>query len=222
MLPIMGTESIRGAYPFFNVRAIPNLGTCAAMANRVAELREALGLSQSDLAEMIGTTKSQLGKLERGERRLSDHWAQRLAPHLGVQAFELFMPNGMSITLRQVPLIGRISCGNWQEAIENPEGSVPTISGGPRSFALRPEGDSMDQLIADGDGYVVIDPDQLDLIDGKVYAVMNGDCETTVKMYRASPARLVPCSSNPSHKTILVGKDEFRTIGRVVWKASEV
>ena len=52
------------------------------MGNRVAELRKARGLSQIALAKLVGTTKNQLGKLERSERRLSDYWAQRLAPSI--------------------------------------------------------------------------------------------------------------------------------------------
>ena len=53
--------------------------------NRIKELRLAAGLTQTELAELAGTTKNQLVKLEGGARRLSDHWADRLALHLRVQ-----------------------------------------------------------------------------------------------------------------------------------------
>ena len=72
-------------------------GNYADMKNRIAELRKAKGLTAEALAGLAGTKKTQLGKLERGERRLSDHWAARLAPHLGVQPYELLMPAGVTI-----------------------------------------------------------------------------------------------------------------------------
>ena len=81
------------------------------MGNRVKALRKEAGLTQTELAALAGTTKNQLVKLEAGNRRLSDHWAQRLAPHLNVQPYELFMPDQSDIdAMRMVPLVGSISC----------------------------------------------------------------------------------------------------------------
>lgn len=194
------------------VVVLDNLGD---MTNRVKELRKAAGLTQDALAKLAGTTKNQLVKLEGGNRRLSDHWAQRLAPFLGVQAYELFMPEGAKEPLRFVPLIGDIACGNWREAIEHADGSVPAVAGGPSVFALRTSGNSMDKLITPG-GYVYVDPDDRDLIEGKVYAVMNSEGETTAKLYRGQPARLIPCSNDASYQETIIGTDQFTVIGRVV------
>lgn len=185
------------------------------MTNRIKALREALGLTQNALAELAGTTKNQLVKLEGGSRRLSDHWAQRIAPHLGVQPYELFMSGNNVTPLRSVPLVGNISCGNWQEAVESAAGYVPAISGGSRVFALKAVGDSMNKLIAEG-GYVYVDPDDTDLIDGKIYVVLNGEGEATAKMFKVDPARLIPCSDNPQHQAITLGAETFSVIGRVV------
>lgn len=186
------------------------------MGNRIKELRLARGLTQVELAKLADTTKNQLVKLEGGTRRLSDHWAERLAPHLGVQSYELFMPaDSSSSQLRFVPLVGHIACGDWREAIEHAEGMVPAVSGGTSVFALRAQGDSMNEIIQD-DGYVYVDPDDRDLIDGKVYAVINGAGETTAKRFRVDPARLVPCSTNPIHKETVLGNDQFNVIGRIV------
>jgi repressor LexA len=216
VLPIMGTMSTRERCPELDTPKIVILGKNAGMGNRIKELRLAAKLSQPALAALSGTTKNQIVKLESGARRLSDHWAQRLAPHLGVQPYELFMPSeSMVDSLRLIPLVGVISCGDWQEAVEHPIGMVPAVNGGSRVFALRAQGDSMNKLIRE-DGYVYVDPDDRDLIDGKVYAVMNGSGETTAKQYRANPARLVPCSDNPAHKETVVGRDQFNVIGRIV------
>lgn len=186
-----------------------------AMENRIRELREAAGFSRAKLAELAGTTANQLVKLEGGSRRLSDHWASRLAPHLGVQPFELMMPVGSVVNVKWIPLVGDIACGAWREAIEHATNMVPTSRGGQNSFALRAVGDSMNQIIGEG-GFAVVDPDQIDLVDGKIYAVMNGSNETTAKRYRATPPRLEPCSDNAAHKPIIIGQEDFRVIGRIV------
>lgn len=52
--------------------------------NRLAELMRAKGLSGSELARLAGTSKQQVHKLQRGDRKLAREWAERFAPHLGV------------------------------------------------------------------------------------------------------------------------------------------
>lgn len=54
------------------------------MANNLRRLRKAAGLTVTAAAARMGTTDNQLGKLERGERRLSDVWIARAAKAYGV------------------------------------------------------------------------------------------------------------------------------------------
>ena len=61
----------------------------ASMQNRIGILRVEKGLSLTDLARLAGTTKAQIQKLERGERRLSLQWMSRLARALGVKMSDL-------------------------------------------------------------------------------------------------------------------------------------
>ncbi|MBK3797895.1 helix-turn-helix domain-containing protein [Azospirillum brasilense] len=51
---------------------------------KLKEIREARGLSQEQVAEMAGTSQPQIYKLEKGLRRMTLDWAQKLAPALGV------------------------------------------------------------------------------------------------------------------------------------------
>lgn len=53
-----------------------------AQENNIREYRLAAGLSMQALADKIGTSKSQIDKLEKGHRRLTVDWMQRLAPVL--------------------------------------------------------------------------------------------------------------------------------------------
>jgi len=50
----------------------------------LAQLRKRKGLSQTVLAEAIGTTLNMYGKLERGERRLNMDWLRKIAAALEV------------------------------------------------------------------------------------------------------------------------------------------
>ncbi|MGY2052931.1 XRE family transcriptional regulator [Methylobacterium sp. JK268] len=59
------------------------------MANNLKALREARGLSQEAAADMMGTTRNQLAKLESGARRLSNVWIDRAAAAFGVDAGEI-------------------------------------------------------------------------------------------------------------------------------------
>jgi len=48
------------------------------MENRIKELRRARGLTLQALAEKAGTTNQQISRLERGDRRLTTDWMERL------------------------------------------------------------------------------------------------------------------------------------------------
>jgi repressor LexA len=111
----------------------------------------------------------------------------------------------------------QISAGAWQEAVSEPIGTVPSRldAAGPNAFALQPLGDSMNLLVTE-EGYAVVDPDQRELIAGKVYAFRNEHGETTFKRYVDSPPRLEPCSTNQEHEPILLGSEPLVVIGRVV------
>ena len=160
------------------------------------------------------TDVSTISKLELSKRSLTTDWMHRIATALGVNPAAL-IDSGVDFTpVRRVPMVGKIPAGNWREAIEDPISLVPCESGGPNTFALIADGDSMDQIVPPG-GRIYIDPDDFELRDGKFYAVMR-EGETTFKRFRANPARLEPCSSNPAHQAIAIGREPFTVIGRVV------
>lgn len=57
--------------------------------NRIAALREKLGMQQKELAALANVSPSALNKIENGTRGLDQQWMRRLAPHLGVTPAEL-------------------------------------------------------------------------------------------------------------------------------------
>lgn len=61
--------------------------------NHLRAWREARGLTLEAVAEMLGTDKTQVSKLERGERGLTDRWIERFATKVyRVQPPALLMP----------------------------------------------------------------------------------------------------------------------------------
>jgi len=64
-------------------------GDITAMKNRIKELRRSQGLTLQRLADQIGTTPQQINRLERGDRRLTTEWMERVAAGLEVHPTEL-------------------------------------------------------------------------------------------------------------------------------------
>lgn len=175
------------------------------------------GVTQAALASAIGlTSQSAVSNILKGMRQVKVDEARQIYAFLQIKR-----PDEKQIV--SVPIIGITSAGNWREAIKMSVGTMPVVQGvcGPRSFALEVSGNSMNLLIEDG-GVVIIDPDRKELQPGKCYLIQNGDHEATVKMYERSPARFVPCSSEPGHREFMVADADFAVIGRVVWKGAPV
>jgi phage repressor protein C with HTH and peptisase S24 domain len=59
--------------------------------SKIRELREAKGLSQQRLADLLTpkTSQAQIDRLEKGDRKLSVDWAQRIAKALGVTVSDI-------------------------------------------------------------------------------------------------------------------------------------
>lgn len=195
----------------------------AKNGNRIRALRQEAGISQEELggrmrSELTGST---VAKLENGRLKLSLEYAQEIGDVLGVSFLEVL---GMdAVGVRVVPLVGEIAAGDWRDAVELTDmtQAVPADLRGRNLFALRPKGDSMNKVVGDG-GFIVVDPDQTDLIHGKYYAVMNAGGETTFKQFSADPLELRPCSSNPDYRPIPIGVEAFTVIGRIVYAGQEM
>lgn len=186
--------------------------------NRIRELRKARKITQEMIAAGLGgtTTKGTIAKLENRAMALSLDYIVGIADVLGVSPGEIIAP--VEHHSREVPLLGAVAAGNWREAIADASESVPVPDWlpGKNLFALRVQGDSMDLIVPDG-GIIAVNPDDLALVSGKVYVVANGQHDTTFKRFSASPPALLPCSSNPQHQPIEIGREPFLTIGRATY-----
>ena len=59
------------------------------MENRIRELRKAQGLTLKQVAKIVGTSDQQISHLEKGRRRLTAQWMERLAEALNCHPADL-------------------------------------------------------------------------------------------------------------------------------------
>jgi phage repressor protein C with HTH and peptisase S24 domain len=176
-----------------------------------AKMKE-LRLTQGKLASEMGLHQSAVHNILAGQRQVKAHEASYIYKRLGIDR---------TPDVHLVPIIGLASAGNWREAILTSGGvmPVPRRVGGERAFAVEIKGDSMDKLIPDG-GFAIVDPDETQLYNDRVYLIQNGENEAQVKLYRSNPARYEPASTNELHETLFVGEEPVRVIGRVIWQGA--
>lgn len=194
-------------------------------ANGLKVARQRLGLTQSDIAERLGVSVAQVSRWENGKDNIPSSRLPAIAAAYQSSIGELFdggnddppyVPEGAQ-PVTPIPLLGDVPAGNWREAVRKTHHFIPAPEAGiPKSaYALKVVGDSMDKVVRDG-ATIIIDPTDLDLFDRSYFVVRNRDGETTFKQYLDGPARLVPCSTNPEHKTTLLGSEELTILGRVI------
>jgi len=166
---------------------------------------------QTAVARALGMDVDKVNKSVRGRRDWSAQEVDAIRRLMGANQEQ------SGETVRFIPLLGSVPAGSFREAVKNAKGHIPVpdASVPPNAYALDPDGDSMDLLVPPNTR-IIVDPDDLDLYPGRYYVVQNQDGETTFKRYEADPARLVPCSSNPAHKDIPIGREPFDIKGRVI------
>ena len=193
-------------------------------SNNIKRLRQAAGLTLDELAARMEpeSTASTVAKLENRKMACSVDYILAIAKVLEVPPSEI-ISEGPVNNVRFIPLVGNVAAGRWQDAVAVSEQSlaIPSHLRGANLFALRPEGDSMDRICSDG-GFIVVDPEQRDLLDKKFYVIMNDEGECTFKQFSLNPLQLVPCSTNQEHQPIPLGQSPFSVIGRVIYVGQEL
>jgi len=197
------------------------------------QLRTERGLSQDELAALLGTTKQVISRYETKKRvpRLSvvTDYAQKLGVPVSALSGEapVYPQGALPVgSRRRVPILGSAACG---EPIYKPGDGTEYISVEddlPCDFALIAEGDSMTgDRIHSGDVVFIRAQDHVQ--DGEIAAVAVDD-EITLKRIRrlrmpdgrVAFTQLLP--SNPAYSPIDIGgEDETRNV-RVIGKAVAV
>lgn len=108
------------------------------MANRLRELRKAQALTMEALAARANTTASQINKLEKGDRRLTDEWMHRLAKALDCNAADFIIERGADGTSAVIAAAGR---SRVLTAIPEIDARAGAGGGGLAGAGVKPGGD---------------------------------------------------------------------------------
>lgn len=130
-----------------------------------------------------------------------------------------------TIMSRQLPVLGLASAGKLMENIQEANVREYVIAPGPtgpKAFALRIEGISMEPRFQEGDK-IVIDPD-LEWKNGDyVFAIRTSDNHGTFKQLRCDEGEMYLCATNPSFEPRYTRMDgEWSILGKARWRVEDL
>lgn len=173
----------------------------------VREWRERRQLTQEQLADLAGMTKSMISEFESGKKRLNDDHIAAFCAAFRVEPAELLAgPHFADTARRIVPHVSWVSAGAFGEVGQAmPDDEFPAIefAGLPPGdwFALTVEGDSMDRISPPG-SIIFVNRRDKKLVPNACYVIANEAGHATYKRYRPNPERFEPVSVNPAHDAI--------------------
>mgnify|MGYP003630774103 CR=1 FL=1 len=134
-------------------------------SNRIAHVRKSRGLSQTHLAEAIGATLSMVGKIERGERKLTSTWIEKICVALRCRPSDLLDEDAKLIPAGEITAGGRIALSDSGSGLPEMEG----ITWGKGSFD--PAESSLRSLVVAAHPIAIAVPVGSEII----YDVLEGD-----------------------------------------------
>ena len=194
--------------------------------DKIREARKAAGLTQRQLAGKIGSSNTTVSNWEKNISRPDPDaiqslcWALQVRPDyfFPVGAGEEATPIGVSTlpTMRSIPLLGTIACGDPILAEENVEDYLEAPEEIKADFCLRCKGDSMiNARIFDGD--IVYIRRQPTVNSGEIAAVLI-DGEATLKRIRIYDDHVSLEPENPQYRPIVLWGAEMNTV-RIIGRA---
>lgn len=153
--------------------------------DRLIKLRKELNLTQEELAQKIGYTRTAISAWEIGRNEPSNADTIKLANYFGVSTDYILGKSdnrNSDIPVSKIPILGTVKAGYDWLAEENIvdyitlKENIPNVN---EYYALRITGDSMLPLLAEGD--LVIVHDQDDVESGQTAVILINGEEATVK-----------------------------------------
>ena len=196
------------------------------------DLRKQEKLSQAELAEILGISKSAVGMYEQNKRSPhSDDLLKRIAGHFGVTIdylkgysagltsldFERF---GIGkIHKKSFPMLGKIACGEPIMCEQDYETVVEASGDISADFCVTAQGDSMiNARILDGDTVFVREQSMVE--NGEIAVVIVNDDEVTLKRFYYYPEnqRVILQAENPKYQPMVFDGEQLSHI-RILGKA---
>lgn len=198
-------------------------------SSRLKHYMQINGKNQTDLMRDLGLGSSTVSSWCTGQKLPRMGKIQMLADYFGINKSDLLedkpfvvpdvqIPSGFGPLpeMVEVPLVGRIACGQPITAEENLEGYVSIPAEWHATFTLICQGDSMEPTIHDGD-LVAIRKD-VEVENGQIAAVRIED-EATLKRVYLHEDYIELRPENPSYGSIIRRKEEMNDVtieGRAV------
>jgi len=216
--------------------------------NNIAALRKSKNLSQTELADRIGTTLNMMGKLERGSRDLNSSWITKISEALGVAPDAILAaPGTMPVRVSDQPIARNASQGETaaitaldlslsmgpgtpiedfveSEPVELDIGLLRSITRTPfhKLRIVRGIGSSMEPKFYTGDRILVDTSDRsLSRMDGYYWITLWGS-HGLKKLRPAGKNRVKVISENPDDEPIEVDAGDLTIEGRAIWFARDL
>lgn len=195
---------------------------------RIRSRREALGMTQTELADALSTTKQNIYKYENGiisnipsdkVEAMAEILKTTPAYLMGWEEETVLPPNIEPLgSMQKIPLVGQIACGTPILAEQNIEDDVDLPGHIRADFALTCKGESMIGAgIRTGD--IVYIRKQEEVENGQIAAVMVGGDEATLKRVYTKPGVVQLVAENPNiAPAVFIGKEaeQIHIIGLAV------
>ena len=202
----------------------------AILYERIKLRRKQLGLTQDDLASMIGySNRSAIARIENGSIDLPQSKIIAFADALKTTPGWLMGADKSSIKMVQIPLFENISCGTGMFIDDIPEDyiTIPDryLTKSHTYFANMAKGDSMlGKGINDGDTLIFERTNVLQ--NGDIGSFCINDEKAVCKIFRKFPNGIILLeSANEAYQPIMIDVtkgDCFRIIGKLILKFSKV
>lgn len=189
-----------------------------------ATLRDAKGLKDADIAQLVGTSRANLSHWKRGDYKPKYETMVKIASVLGVSA-DYLMTGGKTTEVKagiSIPVLGYVAAGVPIEAITDYIGEVtisPALAKKGQFFALKIKGDSMAPQILQGD--IVVCMVQNTAETGDIVIVQVNGSEATCKKVQILENGILLQPLNPAYGAVFYSAAEVMEkpvtiIGKVV------
>ena len=194
---------------------------------RLRRLRKERGWSLEKLAEKASFDGKKIhyttiGKIERSQRKPSGDLLLNLAVALDCSINQLTHQYPEYYNEHFAPVIEWNDISDWESSAKVSRNFVMTIDHHGRAFALRLHPGKADKLLEGEPGYAVVDPGDQDLVDSRIYLIVENDCGASLHRYFATPPRLEALGTGSNVQLLNIGRSPFTVIGRVIWVSMTV
>lgn len=195
----------------------------ASFKDMLKYYRERDGLSQSQLAKIIGVSSSTISMYEVGKREPDFETEEKIADYFNVSLSNLRGKSEARNPLR-IPVLGRVAAGIPLEAVEeiiDYEEIPEAMARDGDYFGLKIKGDSMEPRIQDGD--VVIVRKQPDADDGDLVIVLINGKEGMCKRLKKMSTGIMLLSNNPAYDPYVFSWDDINRLPvKILGKVKEL